>query len=704
MRENIVEILNDALYKPMDEKELLNAANIERNRAGEFLAALDSLEAEGIIYKTRKNRYVLPEKVGLEAGKLVRNRKNYGFVIPFKDEKKKGDIFIPESGMAGAMNGDTVMVSVTSSEVKNGAGSREGEVKKILSRNSYKFAGVFEGSRKYGFVTDTGAGEDFFISGENTGKAKNGDRVVIKVVKWPEKGRRAEGKVVEILGNKGDSEAMMQALVYQHGLRQEFPEKVLNEAENLSVEISEEELKGRKDLRDKTTVTIDGASAKDLDDAVSVEKKENGNYVLGVHIADVAHYVKKGSKIDSEAFKRGTSVYYIDKVIPMLPEKLSNGVCSLNPQVPRLTLSCEMEINPKGEVVSHSVFESVIRTRERLVYTDISDILENDDEELKRKYSHILPDLYMMKELAEILRNRRMNSGSIDFDLDEAYIEVDNEGTVLNIRPAERRTANRIIEEFMLKANETVSEHFFWLDIPFVYRVHEKPDSEKIMALKDFLWNLGYSLKGSPENIHPKALNDIIEGIKGDPQEQVVNTVILRSMSKARYSENPEGHFGLGFRYYSHFTSPIRRYPDLLIHRIIKEYMSGRWDEKTESFYRTFVPEAAKISSEREVAAEKMEREAEKLKMAEYMSSRIGEEFDGIISGILSSGFFVEIGNLIEGFVRVSSLTDDYYVLEKNSYRFIGERTKKKYALGDRVRVVVAEADPEKREINFEIV
>ena len=685
MRESIIEILNDTLYKPMDERELLETAGIERKQAGEFLSLLDELEAEGIVYKTKKNRYVLPEKVGLVAGKMVRNKKNFGFVIPVKDDKK-GDIFIPAPAMMGAMNGDTVMVSVTAGEVKSGAGNREGEVKKILARNAYKFAGIFEGNRKYGFVTDTGAGEDFFIARGNIKGAKNGDRVVIKVTKWPDKSRKAEGKIVEILGEKGDSEALLQALVYQHGLRQEFPDKVLNEADRISDDISEEEFARRKDLRDKTIVTIDGATAKDLDDAVSVEKNDRGNYVLGVHIADVSHYVKKGSKIDGEAYKRGTSVYYIDKVIP------------------RLTLSCEMEITPSGEVISHSVFESVIQTTERLVYTDISDILENDDEKLKEKYDHILPQLYLMEELAALLRKKRMSTGSIDFDLDEAFIEVDDKGTVLNISAAERRTANKIIEEFMLKANETVSEHFFWLDIPFVYRIHEKPEAEKILALKDFLWNLGYSLKGSAENIHPKALNDIIEQIKGDPQEQVVNTVVLRAMSKAKYSEEPAGHFGLGFKYYSHFTSPIRRYPDLLIHRIIKEYINGRWDDRTEKFYMNFVPEAAKNSSEREVAAEKMERDAEKLKMAEYMSAYIGEEFDGIISGVLSSGFFVEIGNLIEGFVRVSTLMDDYYVLEKNSYRFIGERTKRKFALGDKVRVVVAEADPEKREVNFEIV
>ena len=704
MKESIIEILADVLYKPMDEKELVEALGLKNTEVGPFLAELDQLEESGIVYKTKKKRYVLPEKVGLVPGKLMRSKKTFGFVIPLKDDDKKGDIFIPESGMMGAMNGDIVMVSITDSQVAAGkAGSREGEIKKILSRGSYKFAGIFEGNRKYGFVTETGAGEDFFISKANIGQAKNGDRVVIKVIKWPEKGRKAEGKIVEILGGRGDSEALLESLVFQHGIRNEFPDKVIREAEELSEEITADENARRKDLRDKTIVTIDGASAKDLDDAVSVEKLDNGNYLLGVHIADVAHYVKQGSKIDKEAYKRGTSVYYIDKVIPMLPEKLSNGVCSLNPKIPRLTLSCEMEINPNGDVVSHSVFESVIQTTERLVYTDISNLIENDDEVQKKRYEHILDEIYLMNELAEILRKKRMSSGSIDFDLEEAFIEVDEGGTVVNIGIAERRVANRIIEEFMLKANETVSEHFFWLDIPFLYRVHEKPEAEKMAALKDFLWNLGYSLSGSPENIHPGALNKIIEQVKGEPQEQVVNTVILRAMNKAKYSEKAEGHFGLGFKYYSHFTSPIRRYPDLLIHRIIKEFINGGWNEERAKFYERFVPEAAVNSSERELAAEKMERDAEKLKMAEYMSAYIGEEYEGIVSGVLSSGFFVEIGNMIEGFVRVSSLTDDYYVLDKSNYRFIGERTKRRYALGDRVRVVVAEADPVKREINFEI-
>lgn len=705
MRDIILDLLNNEEYKPLDERELLEMANIENSKAGEFLSELDRLESEGHVYKTKKNRYVLPEKVGLVAGKMVRTKKNFGFVIPLRDDNKKGDIFIPAAVMMGAMNGDTVMVVITADSIRSGgAGSREGEVKKILARGAYKFAGIFEGSRKFGFVTDTGCGEDFFISKEHMGKAKDGDRVVIKVVSWPEKGRKAEGRIVKVLGDANDSEALLQSLVFQHGLHQEFPDKVLKEAEEISDKITEDDLVGRTDLRHKVIVTIDGATAKDLDDAVSVEKLDNGNYLLGVHIADVAQYVKRGSKIDREAYNRGTSVYFIDRVIPMLPEKLSNGVCSLNPHIPRLTLTCEMEINSAGDVVSHSVFESVIQTTERLVYTDISDILENDDEVQKKRYEHILPEIYLMNELASILRKKRMDAGSIDFDLEEAYISVDENGRVVNIGIAERRVANRIIEEFMLKANETVSEQFFWLDIPFMYRVHEKPEAEKIAALKDFLWNLGYSLKGSPETIHPKALNDIIEQVKGDSQEQVVNTVVLRAMSKARYSESPDGHFGLGFKYYSHFTSPIRRYPDLVIHRIIKEYVTGRWNDDTERFFRRFVPEAARTSSEREIVAERMERDAEKLKIAEYMSEHVGEEYDGIISGVLSSGFFVEIGSMIEGFVRISTLMDDYYVLDKNTYRFIGERTGRQYKLGDSVRIVVSEADPVKREVNFEIV
>ncbi|MBR6503561.1 MAG: ribonuclease R [Firmicutes bacterium] len=702
MKNVIMRIMTAPDYQPMTEKELLEAAGIDPDRAGQFLAELDFLEQEGAVCQTKKKKYLLPEAIGLTAATISRNKRNFGFAIPLKEDRR-GDIFIPKEELMGAMNGDTVLVQVTEDRVENGAGSREGRVVKILSRGAYRFAGTFEGSRKFGFVTDTGAGEDFFIARSDMNGARNGDRVVIRVREWPSRGRRAEGIVTEVLGRATDPEALLRSLVYQHGLRTEFPDKALEEAEAIDPQIPEEEWKRRTDLQGKTIVTIDGADAKDLDDAVSVEKLPNGNFLLGVHIADVSHYVQQDSPLDREAFRRGTSVYYIDRVIPMLPEKLSNGVCSLNPQVPRLTLTCEMEIDRTGEVVGHSIYESVIRSAEKLVYTDISDILEKEDEALKERYRTILPDLRLMAELAEILRKRRRNRGSIDFDLDETYIDVDEDGKVKSIGIAERRTANRIIEEFMLKANETVSEHFFWLDIPFVFRVHEPPEAEKIEALKAFLWSLGFTLKGSSDNIHPGALNEIVEKVKGKPEENVVNTVVLRSMSKAKYSEQALGHFGLGMRYYSHFTSPIRRYPDLLIHRIIKEYLRGGWNDEREAFYQEFVPEAALQSSNRERAAEKMEKDADKLKMAEYMSAHIGEEYEGIISGILASGFFVELPNTVEGFVRVSSLEDDYYVYDRSFYRFAGERTGKTYALGQQVKVVVASADIEKREIDFRI-
>ena len=703
MRNKIMQILTAPDYQGMTERELLEAAGIDEDRAGEFLAELDFLEQEGAVCQTKKKKYLLPEALGLVAAKVSRNRRNFGFAVPL-EEDGKGDIFLSKNDLMGALNGDTVLVQVTAEQVENGAGSREGRVVKILQRGSYRFAGTFEGSRRFGFVTDTGAGEDFYISREDMHGARNGDRVAIKVREWPGRGRRAEGIVTEVLGPATDPEALLRSLVFQHGLRTVFPEKVLKEAEEIPAQIPEEEIGRRTDLRDKVIVTMDGADAKDLDDAVSVEKLSNGNYLLGVHIADVSHFVRQNSPLDREAFQRGTSVYYIDRVIPMLPEKLSNGVCSLNPQVPRLTLTCEMEIDAGGNVVSHSIYESVVQTAERLVYTDISDILENGDEALTQRYRGILPQLHLMEELAEILRKRRMKQGSIDFDLDETYIDVDGDGRVRSIGIAERRTANRIIEEFMLKANETVSEHFYWLEMPFVYRVHEQPEAEKIEALKTFLWSLGFTLKGSPDNIHPGALNDIVEKVKGKPEENVVNTVVLRSMSKAKYSEEALGHFGLGMRYYSHFTSPIRRYPDLLIHRIIKEFLRGEWNEDREDFYRGFVPEAARQSSERERAAEKMEKDADKLKMAEYMSERLGEEYEGIISGILSAGFFVELENTVEGFVRVSSLKDDYYHLEKNNYRFVGERTKKTYTLGQQVKIRVVSADIGKREVDFEIV
>lgn len=493
-------------------------------------------------------------------------------------------------------------------------------------------------------------------------------------------------------------------MIRQCNLTQEFPSKVEAETKKIPLKITQEEINRRTDLRQKTIITMDGADAKDLDDAVSVEILENGNYLLGVHIADVSHYVIESSSIDKEALKRGNSVYLIDQVIPMLPKILSNGICSLNPDEDRLTLSVSMEINSRGKVVNHEIFESIIHSKARMVYCDVSDILENKDEELIDKYREIHDSLLAMNELAAILRKSRDDRGSLDFDIDEAYITLNEHGIPISVETAERRVANRIIEEFMLIANETIAEHFYWMGIPFVFRVHEPPSVEKIEIFKKFIQSFGLHLKGNTENIHPKALNEIIKRVEGKPEEHIVNTVMLRSMKKAFYGTECDGHFGLGVKYYCHFTSPIRRYPDLIIHRIIKEALQGRLDIKRIRSFKRKTEKAASKASETERLALELEREVEKLKKAEYMTYHVGETYDGIISGVASFGFFVAIENTIEGMVKVDSLEDDYYDYEDTKYRLIGRRTNKIYALGDKVTISVQSVDLQQREINFKII
>lgn len=701
-KQNLVNLLNDTLYKPLSDVEIVKHLNLKGKDVGSFLKMLDTMEEEGVVFKTKKNKYVLPEKINLAVGTLEKNRKGFGFIISANE--KEEDIFISPADMNGAMHGDKVVARLY--EIENSNRSREGEIIKIIKRVNQQIVGTFECNSKFAFVIpdDSRIGSDIFISKGGFGGAKNGDKVVAKIINWPQNGRNAEGKIIEVLGNSQDPGADVKALIRQFQLPEEFSQKVIFEAENISMEIDETEINKRVDLRNKTIVTIDGADAKDLDDAVSVEKLPNGNYLLGVHIADVTHYVKENSQLDKEALKRGCSVYLIDQVIPMLPKNLSNGICSLNPHIDRLTLSIEMEIDSKGKVVSHKIFDSVIKTTERLVYTDVSDIIEKQDKELMEKYSHIMQDILLMNELADILRQMREDRGSIDFDFDEAYIHLNEKGIPTTIETAERRIANRIIEEFMLKANETVAEHFYWLETPFVYRVHEKPSLEKMEDFKKFIYNFGYTLKGNLENIHPKALNEIVKKVKGKPEEHVINTILLRSLKKAFYSPDCDGHFGLGVQYYCHFTSPIRRYPDLIIHRIIKEILHSGQNEKRKNVLINKVSEASTISSETERVAQEIERELEKLKKAEYMSFRIGEEFDGIINGVASFGFFVEIENTIEGVVRASTMEDDYYIYEKEKYRLIGERTKKEYGIGGKVRVKVIEADIKQREIRFELV
>lgn len=635
-------------------------------------------------------------------GVLSKHKKGFGFVIPETDQG--GDIFIAPTGINGAMNGDTVSARLL--PPGETSRTREGVIHQIITRAATEIVGTFEKSKRFGFVVpdDRRFNDDIFVLKKDFGGAQTGDKVVVKITSYPDKSNSAEGKIEEIISRRGEVGGDIKALIRQHNLTKEFPEKVEAEAKKIPLKITEDEISRRVDLREKTIVTMDGADAKDLDDAVSVEKLINGNYRLGVHIADVSHYVTDSSQLDKEALKRGNSVYLIDQVIPMLPKILSNGICSLNPDVDRLTLSVTMEIDGKGKVVNHEIYESVIHSKARLVYGDVSDILENKDEDLIGKYKDIYPDILLMDELAKILRKARDVRGSLDFDFDEAYIRLNEKGIPISVETAERRVANRIIEEFMLIANETIAEHFYWMEIPFVYRVHETPSAEKIEEFKRFIRSFGLNLKGNPDNIHPKALNEIISSVEGKPEEHVVNTVMLRSMKKAFYGTECEGHFGLGVKYYCHFTSPIRRYPDLIIHRIIKESINGKLDVKRIRVLKRRTDRAADISSATERQAQELEREVEKLKKAEYMTYHVGETYDGIINGVASFGFFVEIENTIEGMVRVDYLNDDYYDYEAARYRLIGRRTNKIYALGDKVTIKVHSVELQEREINFTVV
>ncbi len=661
-----------------------------------------------------------PKDAKIIQGVLSKHKRGFGFVTPIINEeeenpvteKERQDVFIASKHLNGAMNGDTV--SVVLFPEGNSTKSREGMIDKIITHGVTEIIGTFDKSSRFGFVIPDDKhfnNEDVFVKKGDWKNAENGDKVVVQITKYPENGNSAEGKITEIISRFGETGGDIKALIRQYHLFQTFPSRVNAEAKAVSkiklqkeedfTPISEEEYEGRTDLRSKKIITIDGADAKDLDDAISVEKLKNGNYLLGVHIADVSHYVTEDGPMDKEALKRGTSVYLVDQVIPMLPKALSNGICSLNPQVDRLTLSVSMEIDSTGEVVSHDIFKSVIHSAHRMVYDDVSDILEKNTQELISKYDDIYEEILIMKELAEILHKKRDLRGSLDFDFDEAYIKLDEAGIPVTVETAERRVANRIIEEFMLIANETIAEHFFWLEVPFVYRVHEKPAPDRMDEFKNFIRGFGLMMKGNTENVHPRVLSDMLREVKGQSYENVVNTVMLRSMKKAFYDVTCDGHFGLGVKFYCHFTSPIRRYPDLIIHRIIKEVIDGRLNEKRSKQLRKKVDIASELSSKAERHAQELEREVEKLKKTEYMSYHIGECFEGVISGVTNYGFYVELPNTIEGLVRIEDLKDDYYDFEQTKYRFIGQQTHKIYGLGDKVKIQVTRANIEDREIDF---
>ena len=633
------------------------------------------------------------------AGTLSKHRRGFGFVTCEDLEK---DIFISAESMNGAMNGDMVEVDLIPEHLWRE--SPEGIISKVLSRGMTEVVGTFERSKKFGFVVPDSRRfrEDVFIRKKDFGGARKGDKVVAEITRYPDKKNSAEGRITEIVSRAGQPGGDIRALARSYDMSEKFPGKAASEARRISRRgMTTEDMKGRRDLRNKKVFTIDGADSKDFDDAVSIELLDNGNYLLGVHIADVAHYVREGSPLDKEALKRGTSVYLLDQVIPMLPKELSNGICSLNPHEDRLTLSVEMELTPAGALVHHEIYESIINSVERLVYDDVSDLLEKNDAVMAERYAHIRDELFMMNNLAARLSRLRHDRGSLDFDLDEAAIVLDESGVPVDIGVTARRSANKMIEEFMLLANETVAEHFYWLEAPFVYRVHEKPASDKLEQLQAFLRSFGINLRGSADGIHPKAISAILESVKGKPNERVVNYVTLRSMQKAFYSTSCEGHFGLALKYYCHFTSPIRRYPDLMIHRIIKTVINGGLSSGRSKHFRKKAEFAAEQSSLTERKAIELEREVEKLKKAEYISYHVGESFDGIISGVTDYGIYVQLANTVEGLVRIDELRDDYYDRDKEKYALIGRRTGKTYKLGDEIRIRVDYVDLEKHEIDF---
>lgn len=653
----------------------------------------------------------------LVQGKYIGHERGYGFVKISDDEP---DIFIAKKNKKDAMNGDIVEVKIID---ENSGNSKEGAIVQVVERNTKQVVGTFEKSRNFGFVIpdDNALGTDIFISKSNFGKAKNHQKVVVKITKYPRKGMKAEGKITEVLGYEDETGVDMLSIIKEYNLESEFPKKVLEEAKR----VSKKEIKpeGRVDLRDKEIFTIDGEDAKDLDDAVCVDKNDDGTYTLGVHIADVSYYVQDGSLLNKEAIKRGTSVYMLGSVIPMLPTELSNGCCSLNQGKDRYAISVIMTIDSKGKVVDSNIFKSIIKVTKRMNYNDVYKIIERSDENVLEKYEPYIAHFDRMKELALILKARRLKDGYLSLDIPESKITLDKNGKPIDIRPYETNFAHEIIEQFMLTANETVAERFYWLEAPFIYRVHEKPDEDKVKELNKYLFNFGYRIKGKLDDVKPKAFSQILEDVKGKDEERVVSNLLLRTLKVARYEAENKGHFGISSKYYCHFTSPIRRYPDLFIHRVISkylEYMSTESnkgknvkrnkavndiiDENTKAKLEKQAIKYAESSSECEQIATKAERASEDIKKAEYMQDKIGEQYDGIISSITSWGMFVQLDNTVEGLIRLAEINDDFYIYDDLNKQLIGKETKKVYKLGQKVKIEVVFADKQTRKIDFKLV
>ena len=738
----ILELMGDPIYQPMRLREISSLLRLSKEEKRELYDVLDELCREGKVSVDRKGRY---EKVkgkwkkkkddryyddrreeygseygrnkkdknkkdknkkeqqeGIQAeGTFIGHPKGFGFVeIEGQDE----DIFIPESDTGTAMHQDKVRIIIR--DDKKEGKRQEGVVVKVLERGMPEIVGTYQLNRDFGFVISDNPkfSKDIFIPRKEAAGIKNGDKVIAVITDYGSGNKNPEGKIKENLGNIRTPGTDILAIVKSFGIPSEFPEKVMKQAQRVPDHVLDADRDGRLDLRHLQTVTIDGEDAKDLDDAISLTK-EGDIYHLGVHIADVSNYVQYNSALDREALKRGTSVYLADRVVPMLPERLSNGICSLNQGEDRLALSCLMDINEKGKVVSHQIAETVINVNERMCYTDVKNILEDTDEEAKKRYDALIPMFFMMKELSGILRNSRHHRGSIDFDFPESKIILNAAGKAIDVKPYEANVATKIIEDFMLMANETVAQEYCTEEIPFVYRTHDNPDPEKVESLLTLLHNQGVKIQKAKEEITPKEIQQIIESIEGLPNEAMISRLVLRSMKQAKYTTECSGHFGLAAKYYCHFTSPIRRYPDLQIHRIIKDNLRGRlMREGRTEHYAEILDEVARQSSVCERRADEAERESDKLKKAEYMSYHLGEEFEGIISGVTGWGLYVELPNTVEGLVHVNTLRDDYYVFDQESYELRGEMTKKVYKLGDKVRVRVADADKMLKTVDFELV
>ena len=694
IKEKILELIKNS--KPRTRDDLARLFKIKNKEKKEFNRILEELEKEGLIFMDHRKKYRLVDNDKFFFGKLQTNAKGFGFLI---SENLDEDIYISRNNLKDALNGDEVIVR----RYRDSFGDKpEGKVLSIVRRVNSKFVGVFQNKKDFGFVVsdESKMAMDIYVPKKKFKGAKNGQKVVVKIEKWPEANKKPEGRIVEVLGYPEDPDVDILSVAAGLDLPMEFSKAALSEAKSLPQEVREEDLKGRRDLRDLTTFTIDGADSKDFDDAVSLEFAKNGNYLLGVHIADVAHYVEEYSAIDEEAFKRGNSVYLLNKVIPMLPFELSNGICSLNEGVDRLTLSVLAEIDKKGEVVKYEILESVINSKRRLVYENVSDYLEkNITHESLKGLEKTLDKMY---ELAKILEDKREKGGAIDFDIPEVIIEVDERGWPQNIHKRDRRSANKLIEDFMLMANVCVAKEYYFKKIPFLYRIHERPKDEKISELNSYLRPLGYMINFD-EKVEPRDVQKVLEKAKGTKEEMFISTMTLRSMAKARYSEVNDIHFGLAFDHYSHFTSPIRRYADLTIHRIIKKKIQGKLSKGDLTNLKAILPDIAEQVSKTEKVAQDAERQVEDIKMAEYMSERIGEVYKGRISSITNFGMFVELDNLIEGLVGYRTM-DGYYEFDQDNYRAIDYRTKKEFHIGDDVTIKVVNVDLNMGNIDFKMV